>query len=220
MKYPAIRRRNRPGGLAGVLKLALLLVPLVLGAAARGNEIDIDLEWRPLEQTAAVGETVGVGLYAVSAGESPHYFSAAQVIINWDAAYLELLGTDETGGVGLYSSGFPADDAFGLNEASPPADGDGLWVGLAFPDVLPATPDGSLLTTLIFEAVAPTPGTAVAMVPSGGDPLGYTKIIGDEPGLDVLGTIGPPASIQIVPEPATAMAFILGVLMLLRRHEE
>lgn len=168
----------------------------------------IDLEWRPLQTTALVGQTLGVGLYAVSDSDVDQYFSAAQVIVAWDVGHLELLGVNQSGALPLFSSSFPLNDAFGLNEVSPPADGDGLWVGLAFPSVLPATPAGSLLTTLMFEALAETPLTSIAILASAGDPVGHTKIIGEIPNQDVLGAIGPPAEVTIVPEPASATALV------------
>jgi len=44
---------------------------------------DIDLEWRPLNQTVDVGDSLGIGLYAVSDTVDPQGFSAVQVIIEW-----------------------------------------------------------------------------------------------------------------------------------------
>ena len=207
---------NGDGATVSQTWLLGLLVTLLLAAPAHA---DIDLEWRPLTPTVAVGETAGLGLYAVSDSGENQLFSAVQVIMTWEIDYLRLTGTDETGGVGLFSSGFPLYDAFGLNEASPPADGDALWVGLAAPgSTLPAAPEGSLLTTILFEALAATPGTPVEMQPSGGNPVGYTRVIGEVPGLDVLGTIGDPALVQIVPEPGAASLLLLGSLALTRRR--
>jgi hypothetical protein len=149
---------------------ALLLVALVASVRALAAPGTISLEWRPTLQTVSVGETVGIGLYAVSDSGEPEQFSAVQAVIAWDNEHLLLMGTDESGAIGLFSSGFPAGDAYNLNETSPPADGDGLWVGLAFPDPLPATPEGSLLTTVLFEALAPTSGAWAEILPNGGNP--------------------------------------------------
>jgi hypothetical protein len=185
------------------------MMAVALAAATRA---DINLEWRPAHTVTTVGAEVCLGLYAVSDAPLDQHFSAVQAIIAWDPDHLRLIGTDQTDAITLFSAGFMPDDAFGLNEASPPADGDGLWTGLAFPDVLPATPDGSLLTTMIFEALLPADGTGVAILPSAGDPLGYTKVIGDVPGLDVLGHIGPPVSITIVPEAGGLGLFMVALL--------
>jgi hypothetical protein len=193
---------------AGMLA-AVLSTPM-----ARAN---IDLEWRPLDQTVHTGETARIGLYAVSDSPVDQYFSAAQVIIGWDPNCMDLTGLDQAGSVPLYASSFPPDDAFGLNEAVPPADGDGLWVGLAFPGVLPATPAGSLLTSLLFQALGPVAGTNVTILISGGSPTGYTKVIGEIPNLNVLGTIGAPATVTILPEP-TAGLLALSVALLWSRR--
>ena len=75
-----------------------------------------------------------------------------------------------------------------------------------------------MLTTILFEALAATHGTPVEMQPSGGNPVGYTRVIGEVPGLDVLGTIGDPALVQIVPEPGAASLLLLGSLALTRRR--
>ena len=190
----------------------LAMAALVMVSLAASTRADINLEWRPTHAVATVGAEVGLGLYAVSDAPHDQFFSAVQAIIAWDPNHLRLIGTDQTGGIGLFSAGFMPDDAFGLNEACPPADGDGLWAGLAFPSVLPATPDGSLLATMIFEALLPVDETGVAILPSAGDPLGYTKVIGDVPGLNVLGHIGPPVSVAIVPEPGGLGLFMVALL--------
>ncbi len=102
---------------------------------------------------------VGLGLYAVSDAPHDQFFSAVQAIIAWDPEYLRLVGTDQTDAIGLFSQGFMLGDAFGLNEACPPADGDGLWAGL-----------------------------------------------------NVLGHIGPPVSVAIVPEPGGFGLFMVALL--------
>jgi hypothetical protein len=182
------------------------IIAILLAAPASA---DINLEWRPQQASVTVGDQVGIGLYAVSDNSTNQLFSAVQLIMGWEPDALQLVGTDETGGIGLFSSSFPANDAFGLNEMVPPADGDGLWVGLAFPSPLPATPQGSLLTTMLFEAVAVSPDAAVEMWPSGGQPTGFTKVIGDVPNLDVLGTLSAPATVVIVPEPGGLLPLAL-----------
>jgi Ca2+-binding RTX toxin-like protein len=194
-----------------VIRLGILLSL----AAAANAPADIDLAWRPLQQTVGVGDSVALGLYAISDTSESQYFSAAQTVLAWDAEALLLTGLDTDGGVGLFSSTFPENDAFGLNEANPPADGNALWVGLAL-GVLPATPAGSLLTTVTFAALQPEAVGSVAILPSGGDPTGYTKVIGAIPNQDVLGSIGPAATVTIVPEPAVCGMLLIGVLSLRR----
>lgn len=196
--------------------LGLLLAPLPASA-------NIDLEWRPLDQTVCVGDPVGIGLYAVSDSDEVQTFNSLQVLMEWDPGYLELTGTDLTGGVGLESSAFTAGDSWGFNETQPPADGDGIWFGFAPvvfpPEELPATPEGSLLTTIMFMALAETPGTLVDMLESGqqpGHPLAHTEIYSGTS--NVVGTLGGPANVTIIPEPATiGLMLLVGVVVFRRR---
>ncbi|MCZ6652838.1 MAG: hypothetical protein O7D91_07410, partial [Planctomycetota bacterium] len=152
---------------------------------------DINLEFRPPSQSVLIGDTVNIGLYAVSDDETDQLLAAAQVIISWDPSFLQLLGIDGTGAVPLLSSGFPSNDPFNLNEVVPPQDGDGLHVALApLGNPVPTTPEGVLLTTFQFLALADTPQTPVDIMDSGGDPLGETIVFdGTVPNLDVSGTL-------------------------------
>jgi hypothetical protein len=50
----------------------------------------VNLEWRPAIQTANVGDTVEIGLYAVST--LPQKISSLEVILAWDPTALELSG--------------------------------------------------------------------------------------------------------------------------------
>jgi hypothetical protein len=181
----------------------------------------IDLEWRPLAQTVNVGDPVGIELYAVSDSSESQWFSSTQVIIGWDPAYLELTGNDITGALPLFSSSFLPGDSFGINEADPPADGDGMWVGLApFGQELAATPEGSLLTTITFNALAETPGTWVTKLEDAQYPPlppGYTRMLNLQ-GDDVLGALGAPALVTIVPEPSTLLLGVLSVAVVLRQR--
>ena len=125
---------------------------------------EISLELRPADPTVVVGDTVNLGLYAVSDDATDQLLSAVQVILTWDPAFLELLGNDDTGGAPLMVSDFPVPDPFNLNETDPPppADGDGLYIGLtALGAPVAATPAGTLLTRFQFlalqETLTPTP---------------------------------------------------------------
>jgi hypothetical protein len=163
----------------------------------------IDLEFRPQQQTVMVGETVGLGLYAVS--ESSQSFSAIQAIFAWQPGHLQLLGLDETGSVGLLSSAFPVGDPFGLNEVVPPQDGDGLYLALAFLGVpIDATPQGTLITTFQFAALNAVDETIVGFLATGGNPPGETIVFdGEVPNFDVTGQLLG-ATVQIViPAPGT-----------------
>jgi hypothetical protein len=173
----------------------------VLALAAVSASAAINLEWRPLSQTANLGDPVGVGLYAVSDSNQGQVFNSAQVIMTWDPAYLLLTGVDQTGSVGLMVSAFTPNDSFGFNESNPPTDGDGIWFGFVqFGETRTATPQGSLLTTVMFNALALTPGTPVTMHEDGQKPSrppAETWVISGT--YNVLGTLSGPAIVQIVP---------------------
>jgi hypothetical protein len=183
----------------------LLVCVCVAVSPARAN---IDLEFRPQQQTVLVGEAVALGLYAVSDNDMTNQsFAAIQAIFQWDPGHLRLLGLDETGSVDLLSSGFTANDPFGLNEVVPPQDGDGLYLALAFlGDPIDATPQGTLITTFQFEALSLAEETLVGLLPTGGDPPGETIVFdGTVPNLDVTGELRG-ATVQIViPVPSTLM---------------
>lgn len=197
----------KTGSLLWALGL-LLTVPVALG--------DIDLEWRPLTQTVAVGDPVGIGIYAVSDNGDNQNWSSVQTIITWDPTYLLLTGSTDT----LWTSSFLEGDSFGLNESSPPADGDGLWAGYVFPgNSLPATPAGNLVTTITFQALTETPSTLVEILPSiqlPSYPTCYTKVISGTQ--NVVGEIGVPASVTIIPEPTGLVLLALGALLVIGRR--
>lgn len=186
-------KMNRIGGLALCLAMIGGLVAPLSGA--------INLEWRPLAQTGEVDGLVEIGLYAVSDNpEENQLLSALDVIIQWDPAYLELLGTAACPGCPSWLfSGF-SDDPYGINETSPPQDGDGIYTLFApLGAPVAATPAGTRLVVFQFTALAVTSDTPIAILESAGDPLGYTAVYdGTVPGLDVTGTLGEPVQVEIV----------------------
>jgi hypothetical protein len=189
-------RRRRPT----VLGLALTLMP---ASAAAPVVAAINLELRPPQQTVwylAPDVNVEVGLYIVSDDETDQFTTAVQAIIQWDPAYLEMLGAHSLGAVPLQGWGFPSPDPFGLNESDVPTDGDGMFVVFApLGDPAAATPSGALVGTFVFRPLQYSPGTPVDIPPTAGDPPGDTIIFdGEVGGLDVTGTLSG-AVIEIVP---------------------
>lgn len=166
-----------------------LAIGVAAAAAPAPALANVDLELRPVADTVEVGETVRVGLYAVSDDETEQLFAAMEVIFAWDPAFVRFLDIDGTGGVALLRSQIPFPDSSGLNESDPPADGDGLyiaWAPLAEP--IAAPPEGVLVTTFLFEALAPTASTAIDFVP---ERNGKRTVVfdGEVPGLDVTGRL-------------------------------
>lgn len=197
------------------LRSLILALPAAVwvGPAAAG----INLELRSPAPTAAVGQTVEAGLYAVSDSDLDQLFSAMDVILGWAPESLQFLGIDNTGAVPLDGmSGVALGDPFNLNEAMPPQDGDAIYLGLApLGAPVAATPAGTLLTTFQFMSVASTPGTAIDIPASGGGPpVGHTIVFGGTiPGTDVTGTLSG-TSVEVVPEPpALALLLMTGTLM-------
>lgn len=193
---------------------AVATVAAIAGAA----QAAIDLEFRPVSGTYMVGQTIEVGLYAVSDSGGNQLMAATDVLFGWDTARLDLVGLDNTGGAGLISSAFPPIEPYGLNELSPPQDGDGYYQGLAFPgSPVSATPAGTLLTTFEFLALSQTPSTIIDLLPLAGVG-GRTRVFdGTVPNLEVTGALVD-GKVQIVPEPATlAMLILVGLASLRKR---
>jgi hypothetical protein len=190
-----------------------LVLLAALAAPAFG---DINLEFR-VNNPWEVGDTVPVGLYAVADSPAPQSFSAIRLIFAWDPIYLDLLGRSQAGAVALLSSGFPS-SSWGLNEVVPPQDGDGLYQALAnFGQPVWVNQSGVLVTTLQFQALAPTGGTLVDMWTSGGTPAINTLVVdGQVPGLDVTGTLTG-RMVEIIPEPVSAVLLLAGAAVLRRR---
>jgi hypothetical protein len=164
-----------------------------LGIALAANcqaVANINVEFRPANQTVAVNDTVNLGLYIVSDDGTDQLMSSAEIVFTWEWQYLQLLGVDDTGGAQLMP--FPPFPIYlPLNEADPPADGDGIYIALAFGgQPVAATPTGTLLTTFQFKALQVTTGTPVGIPGSSANPLGTTVVWdGTIPNFPVTGTL-------------------------------
>jgi hypothetical protein len=199
----AMNNRRTCTGRSSLSTLIGLAPIAMLGLSAAPAAANINLELRPTFQTVWYQTTdpeVEVGLYAVSDDDTTQYSAAIQAIIQWDPDFLTLLGHHGAGAVPLAGSSFPMPDPFGLNEAVPPQDGDGMYVALApLGAPLGATPEGVLIQTFVFEPLQYSPGTPVNIGASAGDPPGETIVFdGEVAGLDVTGTLSG-CLIQIIP---------------------
>ncbi len=190
-KMAVTAARRRPSLAYATIAAAAAAVP---GAPALG---DINLEFRPADQSVTLAEdAVSVGLYAVSDSAENQLLSAIQAIVQWDPSSLRLIGVDRPP---PYGPGF-IPDPFGLNESDPPQDGDGIYIAFApLGTPVAATPDGTLITTLLFEPLAVTPGTAVSLLETAGSPPTQTIVFdGTVPNLDVTGSLSG-AVVEILP---------------------
>jgi hypothetical protein len=164
-----------------------------LGSAAVTIKGHVNLEWRPAEQTAALGEVVSIGLYAVSDDETDQPMAAMDVILEWDPTYLALLWVDNNGPYEWLYSGFPDDS--GLDDLNRTfLDGNALYQALAqLGDPACATPEGLLVTTVEFVALVKTPvgqTTELKILEEFGQYSRTRVFDGEIPGWDVHGTLG------------------------------
>jgi len=159
------------------------------GSTARA---DIGLELRPIQDRVPPGQTIEIGLYAVSDNLPPiQPLSATVVLLTWDPSYLMLTGHNTIGAAPMSSgSGFPKNDRSHMNEADPPQDGNALFQGLGMlGETLEATASGTLLATIEFEALRTTTGTNVEILEYAGNPVTQTIVYdGRIPNTNATGT--------------------------------
>ena len=167
-----------------LIQTCLLSVCLASLASA-----DVDLVWQ-LDSGGAVGQPVRLKLFAIADGAPTEPFVQINVILNWDPNVLQLQGVDDTDAPYAWLlSGFPSDVAMdNLNESFD--DGDALYVAWRnFLSVPEATPEGLLVTTVEFTALAPASGTEIQMIPVVGQ-YSQTAVFDDVvPNLNIVGTI-------------------------------
>ena len=179
----------------------------------------INLELRPSMAVVAPGQSVALGLYAVSDSAINQSLGSFQAVLAWTPSFLHLRGATAPPGSPLLALGF-FHDAYGLNESMPPADGSGLLIGLGpLGGSLAATQGGLLLGTLNFTALAPTlPTTSVIIADSGGTPPVKTLVLdGDRPNVDVTGALSG-ATVRIVPAPSSAVLLAAGLVFARQRR--
>ncbi len=147
----------------------------------------VDLSLQPVEDPVAVGQTLSVTFIATNdaAGEA-QLVSAITAVLVWDKDVLRLVGVDNNGPIPWLASGFLADPD-GINDSLD--DGDAIYTALASPGGPAGVPDaGLLITTLEFEALGPSPSSAIDIVLELGL-FGRTQVFdGTVANLDVLGS--------------------------------
>jgi len=207
-------RVQRPTASVLAVSIAALLVTLAAPSRAAAS---INLELRPGSQSVFVGSAFSVDLYAVSDNLTSQTLSAAQVIITWNIAFVQLLGLNNTG-TPMLSSGF-GPDPYHLNDSL--LDGDAMWIGFApLGNPVAATPAGTFLTRFNFHANAvTTPTTLINIAPSGGSPTGQTIVFdGVTANLPVTGTLTGAIVTVVVPDPGGMAVLLAGALLIGRRR--
>lgn len=201
------------------LVCGLLLAGLVGSASPLSAAVSLEL--RPAFQVVNPGDYADLELYAVS-DSGDVTISAADVLITWDPTYLDLVGLDISGASGVMSAYFPPVGPWSeYNDGqAPPTDGTAYFrVDALLGQPLTVTPAGTLLTTILIDALAPTvPGSTIFSIATtlGGDT--ESRVFdGVTPALKVTGSLGS-AEIVILPEPATLSLLGLGLVVLRRRR--
>ena len=112
----------------------VVCVPCMVGLCAyfaSHAQANVDLEWRPIQSNAAVGDTVEIALLALSDDQSDQAVGLIEAILLWDETQLELLGHLENGPYVWFGPGFNDDSSFdGLNDpfaGIPNNDGNALF---------------------------------------------------------------------------------------------
>ena len=164
------------------------MVSVIAGAAVPcGAQAKINLQWRASMDTVWVGELVIVGLYAVSDDDTEQALAGIDAIVIWDQADLVLVAKYDVGPYPWMQSKFPPDaEIEGLNADCSPGefcvpytglpynDGDALYQSvMQFPSNPPAyaTPEGLLVTALVFRAVTAAPAAQVGLLSASGSQL-------------------------------------------------
>lgn len=158
----------------------------------------VNLEWRSADLRVHVGDTVSVGLYAVSDSGSDWPISAMEVIVLNDAAYLKFTGITAAGAPyqWLYS-GFRPDAPDNLNKKL--YDGGMMYSAWAqLGQTAAATPGGLLVTTFQFVAQSPVSSTSVTVPRTYATSARTCVFDGTVPNLDVTGQLGS-ARVTIAP---------------------
>lgn len=206
--------RGRGAGWRGWWSAAAVLV--AGGGMVSMAQGGIDLRFEPEVPVVNVGETVRVRLVATPTAPGVTGIQALQTVFAWDVARLRLTGWTDSAAAPFTARGFFADGS-GVNEAAVPADGSAMFVllGPLGPAGIPLPTSGGLLvTTLNFQALAPTlPGMTVIDLRSsfGETALARTVVFGAPgPNNDVTGQLTA-AAVTIIPGPATAVVGLLAV---------
>ena len=208
---------SRPFGGEIAVRIAVACSTVLIATSLCHGAINLAL--RPQSLQYNVGDQVAIQILASATTGEPEGLLSFQMIFSWDTSRLHLTGLSGVGGASFTASGF-FHDAYGINELAVPTDGNAMFVGLGpLGSSIVALPNGSLMSTLLFTAVAPSPGTPISILSSAGSPVGTTVVYGDAgPNVNVTGSLTG-TSVRIVPAPAGALLLAVGVLSQRRRRD-
>lgn len=172
------------GFVVGLATTTSLWVPLTRA------ESNVDLVWGERPQSVVPGMQFEISLFAqsVRADGSDQRVGAIDVVLTWNPALLELLGTNDVGPYPWFQSGFLRD---ALNDSL--VDGDAKYTALAqfgASSAARATPEGLLVSSFRFAALAEATSNSIVIESSLG-PGAATQVFGvDYPGHIVTGALG------------------------------
>ena len=164
-----------------------------------------DLSFDPAVSYVEVGDHVDIHIVVTSDSGLSVDYSGVDALLDYDDAYIQLLGVDDTWASESWFASAFLPDPDGINDDI--SDGDALYTALAPPGT-PATapPAGAIVTTLRFLALQPTAGTTLSYTPALGT-FGSTDVYAfGSPGSVVTGDISGTATI-VIGEPPLPICF-------------
>jgi hypothetical protein len=191
----------------------------VMPAVSQGA---INLELRQFHPNPLpVGGFADQDLYAVWDGSGDDTISAIDLLFTWDPAHLSMDGSDDSfSETPILASFFPTGSGE-VNDASPPTTGQGqVTVFMQAGQTATISQTGTLVTTLLFTALSPTPGTPISLVSQ--IDTHHTKVYGGAvENSDVTGTLTG-STVVITPEPGALvlLAAAAAPLCIRRRRRE
>lgn len=198
--------------------LQVFLAGASLAAAITARPAAINLELRPAFTSVGIGASVVVDLFAVPSSSAPESLGSFQAVIGWTPQFLRLDSVSAPQPSGLLALGF-FHDAYGINEFTPPKDGEGLLIGLGpLGGGIAPPPSGLPLGTLHFTALVPTSGTPLDLLARASNPAARTLVLdGRTANLDVTGSLAG-ATVRVVPVPSAASVLLAPSLLMTSRR--
>lgn len=198
--------------------MSKVLVSMIFGlSSAAGANGAIQLALQASPATVAVGEGLGIDIYAFPSSGTTEQMLSYQVIFSWQTSHLQLTGFSVVEAPFHTTAGF-FPDAYGINGLGLPSDGDALFAFLGpLGSSIPIAPTGQFLGRLLFNALvlSPVSGTPVNILPAAG--AGGTTVVFGGPNLDVTGSLTG-TTVRIIPSPAGASVLVIGSVLALQRR--
>lgn len=178
-----------------------LVLCLAIGIGAAISESAhaglVDLSLNPETLLVDVGQLVFVELAAQTQGDPIASVAAIDAILDWDPAFLELVGISNTNNSYAWFVSDFLPDPDGINDDL--SDGDALYTALsqvATPANVPDVP-GWVVTTVVFRALSPISSTTVSLVATFGQ-FGETRVLDFfNPGAELTGSVAASADVTI-----------------------